>query len=131
MSESELVLVWLLIEHDGSVLVAERKADDEPFAGGWTLPGGVLRKGQSPSSFIALFGRNELDIQVMGDEPFQTLRIDDGDQDYAIAIHRVGFEGQPRFRESGPYTQVGWAPRPELLDAEAFPYLAKLASYLT
>jgi ADP-ribose pyrophosphatase YjhB (NUDIX family) len=130
MSESEVVLVWLLIESEGSVLVAKRKPDEPPFAGGWTLPGDELRKGQSPSSFIALFGRDELDVQIMGDEPFQTLRIDDGDEEYAVAIHRVGFEGRPRFRESGPYSEMGWAPRDELLDESTFPFLAKIASYL-
>jgi hypothetical protein len=66
----------------------------------------------------------------MGDEPFQTLHIDDGDSTYAIAVHRIGFEGRPRFRESGLYTQVGWAPKTDLRDATAYPYLAELARYL-
>ena len=131
MTDEHPVLVWLLIEDNGSILVAKRKDDDEPFAGGWVLPGDVLPRGQAPSSFIALYGKDQLDIQVMGDEPFQTLHITDGDAEYAIAVHRVGYEGRPRFRESGPYTEVGFAPRNDLLDVASFPHLAELAGYLT
>jgi hypothetical protein len=78
-----------------------------------------------------LYGKDQLDIQVMGDEPFQTLHIDDGDSTYAIAVHRVGFEGHLRFRESGPYVEVGWAPIGDLMDSQVYPYLSQLASYLT
>jgi hypothetical protein len=131
MTDEHTVLVWLLIENEDSVLVARRKDDEPPFAGGWTLPGDELRKGQAPSSFIALYGKDQLDIQVMGDEPFQTLHIDDGDSTYAIAVHRVGFEGHLRFRESGPYVEVGWAPIGDLMDSQVYPYLSQLASYLT
>jgi hypothetical protein len=130
MTTEHTVIVWLLIEDNGSVLVAQRKQDDEAFAGSWVLPGDVLPKGKSPSDLIAEFGKDQLDIQVMGDEPFQTLHIDDGDSTYAIAVHRIGFEGRPRFRESGPYTQVGWAPKTDLQDATAYPYLAELAVQL-
>ena len=131
MSVEHTVLVWLLIENEDSVLVARRKPDEAPFAGDWVLPGDELRKGQSPSSFIALYGKDQLDIQVMGDEPFQTLHLDDGENVYAVAVHRVGFEGRPRFRESGPYSEVGWAPLGDLMDAKAYPRLVELAGYLT
>jgi ADP-ribose pyrophosphatase YjhB (NUDIX family) len=131
MTDEHTVLVWLLIEDGDSVLVARRKDDEAPFAGGWTLPGDELRKGQAPSSFIALYGKEQLDIQVMGDEPFQTLHISDGTNEYAVAVHRVGYEGRPRFRDSGPFTEVGWAPRGDLMDATAYPYLAELAGYIT
>jgi hypothetical protein len=131
MTDEHTVLVWLLIESEDSVLVARRKPDEPPFAGEWTLPGDELRRGQAPSSFIALYGKDHLDIQVMGDEPFQTLHLDDGSSTYAIAVHRVGYEGRPRFRESGPYGEVGWAPRGDLMDATAYPYLSELAGYLT
>lgn len=130
MTDEHTVLVWLLIEDGDSVLVARRKPDEPPFADGWTLPGDELRKGQAPSSFIALFGKDQLDIQVMGDEPFQTLHLSDGDETYAVAVHRVGYEGRPRFRESGPYSEVGWAPRSDLLDAAAYPHLAELAKQI-
>jgi hypothetical protein len=132
MSEQETtVLVWLLFEQDDSVLVAKRKAEAAPFAGQWTLPGDELDKGKSPSDLIAEFAADQLDVQIMGDEPFQTLRISDGDREYAVAIHRVGYEGRPRFRESGPYTEVGWAPRGDLMDGTAYPALVELAGYLT
>ena len=130
MTSEHTVLVWLLIENDQSVLVAKRKDDDEPFAGAWTLPGDVLPRGKSPSDLIAEIAKDQLDIQIMGDEPFQTLHLSDGDEVYAIAVHRVGFEGRPRFRESGPYTEVGFASRQDLRDAASFPHLAELAGSL-
>ena len=125
---SDTVLVWLLFENEGSVLVAHRKPDEPPFAGEWTLPGDVLSAGEAASKLIAFFAKDELDVQVMGDEPFETLHLSDGDEEYAVAVHRVGFEGQPRFRDSGPYDQVGWAPRDELTDASTFPLLAGIAT---
>lgn len=128
---TDTVLVWLLFEQDGSVLVAHRKPDEPPFAGEWTLPGDVLSKGEAASKLIAAFGKDELDVQVMGDEPYETLHLRDGDDEYAVSVHRVGYEGQPRFRDSGPYDQVGWAPQGELTDAKAFPLLADLAGRLT
>jgi ADP-ribose pyrophosphatase YjhB (NUDIX family) len=131
MSESaEAVLVWLLIENDNKVLITKRKPDEPPFAGAWTLPGDVLAKGEAPSYLIARYARDELDVQIMGDEPFETLRLSDGSEEYAISVYRVGFEGTPRFRESGPFTEVGWAPRSELMDKNAFPMLAELAASL-
>ena len=131
MTDEHTVLAWLLIEDGDNVLVARRKDDEAPFSGQWVLPGDELRKGQSPSSFIALYGKDQLDIQVMGDEPFQTLHLSDGDTEYAVAVHRVGYEGRPRFRESGSFAEMGWAPRGDLTDATAYPHLAELAGYIT
>lgn len=124
------VLLWLLLENEDMVLVAKRKPDAPPFAGQWLLPGDELPKGKSPSDMIAEFGAGQLDVRVMGDEPFQTLHLRDADEEYAVAVHRVGYEGTPRFRESGPYSEVGWAPRGDLMDARAYPLLAELAGYL-
>jgi ADP-ribose pyrophosphatase YjhB (NUDIX family) len=124
------VLVWLLFENEDSVLVAHRKADEPPFAGQWVLPGDVLSKGEAASKLIAFFAKDELDVQVMGDEPFETLHLRVGKDEYAISVHRVGYEGQPRFRDSGPYDQVGWAPTGDLVDRQAFPLLAELAGHL-
>ncbi len=131
MTNEHTVLVWLLIEDNDSVLLARHKDGEPPFAGGWTLPGDVLPRGKSPDDLIAEFAKDQLDIQVMGSEPFQTLHIDDGDKTYAVAIHRVGYEGHPRFRESGPFAEVGWAARGDLTDATTYPHLAELAGYIT
>ena len=127
---TDTVLVWLLFENEGSVLIAHRKPGEPPFADGWVLPGDVLSPGEAASKLIAFFAKDELDVQVMGDEPYDTLHLTYGEDEYAIAVHRVGFEGQPRFRDSGPYDQVGWAPRDDLMDAKAFPLLADIAMRL-
>jgi ADP-ribose pyrophosphatase YjhB (NUDIX family) len=128
---SDNVLVWLLLEQNDGVLVVRRKQDQPPFAGQWTLPGDELPRGDSASDVIARFGPEQLDVQIMGDEPFETLHISDGLSEYAVSVHRVGFEGRPRFRESGPYAEVGWAPRGDLMDGNQFPMLVELAAALT
>jgi len=84
--------------------------------------------GRFPRQSLWLF-QGALDRPVGGGH--LTLHISDGNKDYAVAIHRVGFEGRPRFRDSGPFTEVGWAPRGDLMDATAYPALAELAGYLT
>jgi ADP-ribose pyrophosphatase YjhB (NUDIX family) len=128
---SDNVLVWLLLEQDDGVLVVRRKQDQPPFAGHWTLPGDELSRGDSASDVIARFGPEQLDVQIMGDEPFETLHISDGLSEYAVSVHRVGFEGRPRFRESGPYAEVGWAPCGDLMDGNQYPMLVELAAALT
>ena len=131
MTNEHIVMVWLLVEDNDTVLIAKRKDDEPPFAGDWLLPGDVLSPGKNPEDLVAQYAKDQLDIQVMGTELFQTLHLDDGKKTYAVAVHRVGYEGKPRFRESGPYTEVGWAPRGDLMDATAFPQLAELAGHLT
>lgn len=103
------VLVWLLLEQDGAVLLARRKSDRPPFASQWVLPGDVMPEEESASETAQRVGQDELDIRVSRDEFVETLYLEDGGVEYAVNVFRVDYEGRPRYRESGPYTEVRWA----------------------
>ena len=116
MSEPR-VLVWLLIERAGAVLLVRRKADRPPFAGQWLLPGDAMPAEESASETVERVGREELGVSVTGEEFVETLSLRDGRAEYAVNVFRVGVEGTPRYRESGPYAEARWAPPSELPEA--------------
>jgi len=104
----QIVLVWLLLEHDGAVLLARRKSDQPPFAGQWVLPGDAMPEVESATETAERAGRDQLDVRVTEDEFVETLYLHDAGIDYAANIFRVTYEGRPRFRESGPFLEVRW-----------------------
>jgi ADP-ribose pyrophosphatase YjhB (NUDIX family) len=113
-------MVWMLIENEGAVLLAQRKADSEVFAGRWTLPGEVKSEEETDSETLARVAADEFDLELQAEEFVEKLYVSTGGRQHQIDVYRVGFEGQPRFRESGPYEEVGWAAPDELdeLDIE-------------
>jgi ADP-ribose pyrophosphatase YjhB (NUDIX family) len=125
------VLVWLLLEQDGAVLLALRKADAPPFAGHFCLPGDAVEQEESAAETIGRVAREELDLRVTGEEFAETLDLEDGGERYAANVFRItSFEGRPRFRESGPYMDVRWGLRSELSDP-ALPVPQALRNLLT
>ena len=112
-------MVWVLMENEGSVLLAQRKQESEVFAGRWTLPGEVRAEGESDSETVARVA-DDFGIQLQGEEFVERLYVSAGGRQHQINVYRIGYEGRPRFRESGPYTEVGWAEPGELdeLDIE-------------
>jgi hypothetical protein len=113
-------MVWMLIENDGAVLLAQRKPESEVFAGRWTLPGEVRVEGESDSEVLARVASGDFDIRLNGEEFVERLYVSTGGRQHQVNVYRIGFEGEPKFRESGPYTEVGWAEPGELgeLDIE-------------
>ena len=107
---TQRVLVWLLVERDGAVLLARRKADEPPFAGMWVLPGDRMPEEESAAETLARVGKQELDAEVAMESFVDTLTLREGDADYAVNVFRVAVEGHPRYRESGPYEEAAWAP---------------------
>jgi ADP-ribose pyrophosphatase YjhB (NUDIX family) len=125
---AEHVLVWLLVERDGSVLLTRRKPTETPFAGHWVLPGEEMGQDESADETIARIGRDELGVDISTEDFVATLEILEGGSSYAINVFRVSLAGHPRYRESGPYAEAAWAPLgnlrgaglampPQLLDA--------------
>ena len=108
-------MVWMLIENDGAVLLAQRRPDSEVFAGRWTLPGEVKGEDESDSETLARVAAEDFGVELQGEELVERLHVSTGGRQHQISVYRVGFEGSPRFRESGPYEEVGWA-EPEELD---------------
>ncbi|MPZ49653.1 MAG: hypothetical protein GEU75_10230 [Dehalococcoidia bacterium] len=117
---SDHVLVWLLLEQDGAALLGLRKAGRPPFAGSWVLPGDEMPEEESASETLARFARDQLDLSVASEEFADTINLVEAGDAYAVNIFRVT-GGQPRFRESGPYSDVRWLTSEDLGDATAYP----------
>ena len=117
---AEHVLVWLLVERDGSVLLTRRKAAEPPFAGQWVLPGEEMLDDESAGETVARVVRDELGVGFSNDDFVTTIEILEGGSSYAVNIFRVTVEGHPRYRESGPYEEAAWAPVSELRSAGLF-----------
>ena len=122
-------MVWMLIENDGAVLLAQRKPDSEVFAGRWTLPGEVKGEDESDSETLARVAAEDFGVELQGEELVERLHISTGGRQHQISVYRVGFDGSPRFRESGPYEEVGWAD-PEELDELDIELPAALREFL-
>ena len=114
---AEHVLVWLLVERDGSVLLTRRKATEPPFASQWVLPGEEMKDDESSGETVARVAREELGVGFSGDDFVTTLELPDADDTYSVNVFRVTLEGHPRYRESGPYEEAAWEPLSELKGA--------------
>jgi ADP-ribose pyrophosphatase YjhB (NUDIX family) len=125
------VLVWLLLEDEGAVLLALRKADRPPFAEQWTLPGDVMAIDESAMETIVRCGREHLDVGVRSEDFLATLELADGAVEYAVNVFSVGVLGQPRFRESGPYAEVRWLLPADIADQDSIPMPPALRQILT
>ena len=53
-----------IIEKEGKILIAKRKAGDDLFSGLWEFPGGKIEEGETPEECIARELKEELDIEV-------------------------------------------------------------------
>ncbi|HEY4685214.1 MAG TPA: NUDIX domain-containing protein [Dehalococcoidia bacterium] len=124
--------VWLLVEHEGAVLLALRRDDGGAFAGRWTLPGGEIEAPESAGDAARRLASKQLATEVMGLAPFSTLSVDDAGVARTVDVLRIGYEGRPRYRPSGPFAEVGWADPAELddLDIELPPELRSLLERL-
>ena len=128
---SQEILVWLLIEQEGAVLFGRRKPDRPPCAGLWTLPGDTMPGDESAAETIARFAREQLDVTVRSETFFDTLSFSDDGNDYDVNVFRVTYVGRPRFRESGPYTEVRWALPADLDDPPSIPIPEALRASLS
>jgi hypothetical protein len=114
-------MVWMLIENDGAVLLAQRKPESEVFAGRWTLPGEVRGDEESDEETLARVAADDFGVELQGEEFIERLHVSTGGRQHQINVYRVGFEGSPKFRESGPYEEVGWAAPDELEGCSSSP----------
>ncbi len=115
---SDNAMVWMLIENDGAVLLAQRKQENPPFAGEWVLPGATPAQGEAATDTLARLARDDFSVSLQGSEFLEALSVQSGGIDHNVNVYRVGFEGQPQFRESGPYIEVGWTEPGELDDLD-------------
>jgi len=62
VEHSPLVSVDLIIEFEGGVLLGKR--ENQPAQGEWFIPGGVVRKNESPSSAVQRIAQEEIGSRV-------------------------------------------------------------------
>src|SRR3989304_3466352 len=105
--------VWLLVEHEGAVLLALRRDDGGAFAGRWTLPGGEIEAPGPAGAAARRLASKQLATEVMGLAPFSTLSVDDAGVARTVDVLRIGYEGRPRYRPSGPVPGGGRGGPPE------------------
>jgi ADP-ribose pyrophosphatase YjhB (NUDIX family) len=125
------VLVWLLLHEGDAMLLGLRKPDKPPFASQWVLPGDEMPEDESAVETLQRFGREQLDIRPGAEEFVDTLYVKEGPDDLAVNVFRLdSYEGRPRFRESGPYSEVRWVTRAEVTDEKTYPMPAPLRASL-
>ena len=117
---TDRVLVWMVVEADGTVLLARRKEDRPPFAGLWILPGDDMRYEESASETMERVLKDHLDASLFGDIFEATINLTDGGVEYIANLFRVRLRGHPRYHAGGPYAEVAWAD-PKSLDGVTMP----------
>lgn len=123
------ILAWLLFEAGGAVLLGKRRLP--PFAGLWTLPGEIMPDHESAEETVARFARENLGVRVTEEEFEETLYITEGGDNFVTNVFRIlGFEGQLKFRTSGPFEEMRYVDLAEAADADRFPTPAALRAWL-
>jgi len=105
---SEAVYVWLLVKDGDALLLAHHKQDGRRFAGLWTLPGDIMDESESAAETIERVCRDQLGVSYQRDRFVDTLSFGPEASSQAVNIFSVDLAGRPRFRESGPYSEVSW-----------------------
>jgi ADP-ribose pyrophosphatase YjhB (NUDIX family) len=109
---ADKAVVWMLVESDGAMLLVQRKRP--PFRDVWVLPGDSVAEGETPSQTLSRVADEHLDVSLQAQELVDTLQVVDNGVPYSASVYRIGYEGRPRYREAGPYSEVGWAEPGEL-----------------
>lgn len=106
-----------VIERDGKILIARRKAGDR-FGGLWEFPGGKIEAGESPKQCLRRELREELGVEAEVEEFLAASRYDYGDFEVELLAFRVALLGEV-FRLND-HDEIRWV-RPEDLRHYAFP----------
>jgi hypothetical protein len=96
------------------------------------LPGDEMRVDESAAETIARFGSDQLDIRAGAEAFVDTLYLAEAGDSYAVNVFRLeSYDGRPRFRESGPYTDVRWVPLEEIAAVRGYEMPPALRDVLT
>lgn len=115
------------IDHDGALLVLR-----QPHRPGWTLPGGLLERGESASAAVVreLFEETHLRVEV--GVPL-TVKVNARVRRVDV-IYRIAVDRRPDARPGGEATDVSWMRPEEILptaDGPTREVLALLARVTT
>jgi 8-oxo-dGTP diphosphatase len=111
-----------LLQHEESFLVLW-----QPHRRGWSLPGGLLGRGETPAQAVAREVAEEVGLQIDPGDPV-TVRVDPVQQGIDV-VFRVRLDRRPRVRPAHEARQARWTTRRELgrADRDTREILAVLA----
>lgn len=96
-----------LIEHDGEFLVLW-----QPHRRGWTLPGGLLGRGEAPADAVRREVREEVGLLIEPGDPV-TVRVDALEQGVDV-VFLVRLDHRPDLALSTEARKARWTSRKEL-----------------
>ena len=108
-----------LFERGSRTLVAQRKVDQTPFAGGWLLPGGLVAGSDAMEEALRRHLSRELGVEAGEVEFAETLYLEDAAaaKRYVANVFRVrSYEGKLRVRAAGGYEDARWLTATELAE---------------
>lgn len=100
-----------LLEHDGEFLVLW-----QPHRRGWTLPGGLLSRGETPEEAVRREVREEVGLDVDPGDPV-TVRFDPLERGIDV-VFRVRLDTRPELDLSTEARKARWTTRQELGKAD-------------
>lgn len=100
-----------LLEHDGEFLVLW-----QPHRRGWTLPGGLLGRGETPEEAVRREVREEVGLDVDPGDPV-TVRFDPLERGIDV-VFRVRLDRRPELDLSTEARKARWTTRKELGKAD-------------
>jgi ubiquinone/menaquinone biosynthesis C-methylase UbiE/ADP-ribose pyrophosphatase YjhB (NUDIX family) len=114
-----------LLEQDGAVLVAHRRAGGRPFGDRWMLPFEIVRGDETAEEALARHLREQFGVSVAGEDFVDTVYVEDSDTSrYVVNIFRTRLGAEPmRFRANGVHDDARYLTAPELSDVAMPPSL--------
>ena len=97
-SEGHIEVVAAVIERDGRILIARRRAGSH-LAGLWEFPGGKRQETESPETALVREIREELDASVTVGELMEVVEWAYPDKSVRLRFFRCALEGEPRAAE--------------------------------
>lgn len=100
-----------VIEHDGEFLVLW-----QPHRRGWSLPGGLLGRGEQPAEAVRREVREEVGLDIDPGEPV-TVRVDPAQQGVDV-VFRVRLSDRPELALATEARKARWTTRKDLGKAD-------------
>lgn len=100
-----------VLEHEGDVLFLW-----QPHRIGWSLPGGLLERGEAPAEGVRREVAEEVGLDIDPGDPV-TIRVDPVGQVVDV-VFRVRLDHRPAFRLASEARKAQWMDPAELLEAD-------------
>jgi 8-oxo-dGTP diphosphatase len=124
-----LTVVAALIEHDGNLLVCQRRRGHK-FELMWEFPGGKMEPGESPKQALERELREELSLVAQIGEPVHRTRHHYPDMYEPLDLIFFSARAQPWAIENRVFEQVQWRDPRSLLELNFLPADQELVEQL-